>query len=51
MTIDDLAVIIKDEFDNVNAKFDNVFGQLREVKQGQENIELKLTNVAYRFVL
>ena len=56
MTIDDLAGIIKGEFDNVengfkkvNTRFDGVDGELKELKQGQENIELKLSNVAYRF--
>lgn len=56
MTINDLAGIIKGEFDNVNDELkelkvgqNNLGGELKELKQGQENIELKLTNVAYRF--
>jgi len=44
MTIDDLGAIIKQEFNHVK-------GQLKELKQGQENIELKLSNVAYCFEL
>lgn len=49
ITLDDLAGIIKDEFDNVNKRFDNVNEQIKDLKQGQDNIELKLANVAYRF--
>ncbi len=51
ITIDELAGIIKNEFDNVNKQFDNVNKQLKELKQGHENIELRLANVAYRFEL
>lgn len=51
ITIDELAGIIKNEFDGVGKRFDKMEGQLKDLKQGQENIELKLTNVAYRFEL
>ncbi|MFH1426950.1 MAG: hypothetical protein ABIG60_00235 [Patescibacteria group bacterium] len=58
LTIDDLAVIVKDEFDNVNKqfsdvnkRFDNVDKRFNEVNNRLENIELKLSNVAYRFEL
>jgi archaellum component FlaC len=50
-TVDNLAVIVKNEFDNVNKQFGGMNTQLKELRQGQENIELKLTNVAYRFEL
>jgi len=43
-TVDNLAITVKNEFDNVH-------NQLKELRQGQENIELKLVNVAYRFEL
>lgn len=56
ITIDDLGIIlnkefgnINKEFGNINKEFKNVHAQLKELKQGQKNIELKLTNVAYRF--
>ena len=51
ITIDELAGIIKNEFDGFGKRFDKMEGQLKDLKQGQENIELKLTNVAYRFEL
>ena len=51
ITIDDLAVILSKQFDSINKQFNNVNGQLKELKQGHENIELKLTDVAYRFEL
>ena len=44
MTIDDLAGVIKGEFDNVNQQLNGMNTQLKELKQGQENIDLKLTN-------
>lgn len=50
-TVDSLAVIVKNEFDNVNKQLGGMNTQLKELQQGQENIELKLTNVAYRFEL
>jgi len=55
MTIDDLAGIIKGEFDNAGHRFDKIESEMakgfKELRDGQENIELKLTNVAYRFEL
>ena len=42
--IDEFGIIVKNEFSKVNKN-------IKELKQGQENIELKLTNVAYRFEL
>ncbi|MDD4271606.1 MAG: hypothetical protein PHF50_02265 [Patescibacteria group bacterium] len=56
MTIDDLAVIIKDEFghvnerfDKVDQRFDKVESDIKELKDGHERLELRMSNVAYRF--
>lgn len=58
MSINELAVMVKQGFDSVDKRFDGVDKRLDKVdqeiaalKQGQENIELKLCNVAYRFEL
>jgi predicted nucleic acid-binding Zn-ribbon protein len=58
MTLDDLAGIVKGEFDNVNnrfnvmeKRFDNIDNQYKQISQEHENMELKLSNVAYRFEL
>ena len=64
-TIDDLAIIIKkgfDEvdkrfdgvdkrFDGVDKRFDKVEKRLDNLEKGHEEINLKLGNVAYRFEL
>ena len=56
--IDDLARVIKIGFDGVdkgfegvNKKFDRIEGRLDILETGQEEIKLKLDNVAYRFEL
>ena len=53
--IKDLTEITQKSFNEVegriNNHFDKVGREIKELKQGQENIELKLTNVAYRFEL
>ena len=49
--IDDLAMATKKEFDQVHQEFDQVHQEINGLKLGQENVELKLTNVAYRFEL
>jgi len=63
ITIDKLAGIIKGEFDNVGRRFDKVNNRfnkidadIKEVKadikglhEDHENLELKMSNVAYRF--
>ena len=56
ITIEDLAVITKKGFDSVDKKFDAVDKSFKEVNEnlkgladGQERIELRLSNVAYRF--
>ncbi|MFA6306815.1 MAG: hypothetical protein WCV70_02840 [Patescibacteria group bacterium] len=51
ITINDLGVMVKNGFDAVDKRFDEVGHEIKELKQGQENIELKLSNVAYRFEL
>lgn len=44
VTIDDLAIMVKEGFERVEKDMD-------DLKQGQERIELRLDNVAYRFEL
>ena len=62
ITLDDLSLMVKHGFDDVHQgmnarfnavdkRFDAVDHEIKELKQGQENIELKLSNVAYRFEL
>jgi len=51
INIDDLGSIIKNEFEKVNERFDKVDDDIKVLKQGQENLELRLSNVAYRFEL
>lgn len=55
---DDFGMMVKKgfdavdkRFDAVDKRFDGVEQDIKELKQGQENVELKLTNVAYRFEL
>ena len=42
---------VNKRFDTVDQRFDKVDQEIKELKQGQENIELKVSNVAYRFEL
>ena len=56
--LDDLAVMVKDGFDQVDKRFDQVdkrFNHLEKVvdtlEKGQEEIKLRLDNVAYCFEL
>lgn len=51
ITIDDLAGMIKKGFDGVDVKFKKVENKLHNLEQGQEDIKLRLCNVAYRFEL
>ncbi len=58
LTIDDLGIMVKHGFDEMDKNFNNMHkdikemrGDIKGLKQGQENIELKLSNVAYRFEL
>ena len=49
--IDDFGIMVKHGFDAVDKRFDKVESEIKGLHQGQENIELKLSNVAYRFEL
>lgn len=56
--VDDLAMAVKAGFDGVDKQFKNMnkrfvaLGKdMNGLKQGQERIELRLDNVAYRFEL
>ena len=54
-SLEDLARMIKEGFDEVHgtmkAGFDKVENRLTALENGQEEIKLRLTNVAYRFEL
>lgn len=49
--VDNFAVIVKHGFDSVDDRFDKVEKDIKTIKDGQERMELKLDNVAYRFEL
>jgi flagellar hook-basal body complex protein FliE len=49
--LESFAQVVKNEFDNVGKEFVKVNENIKALKQGQENIELKNANVAYRFEL
>ena len=56
ITLENLAGMIKKGFDGVDRKFDEntkqhqqTFDRLDNLEQGQEEIKLKLDEVAYRF--
>lgn len=56
MTIDELAQLIKGEFDRVDQRFEKIDQRFEKIDQRfdkvderLEAIELKMTNVAYRF--
>ncbi|MDP3899774.1 MAG: hypothetical protein Q8Q23_01700 [bacterium] len=55
ITIDDLAVMVQSGFEEAkyenNARFEKIEKELEFLKDGQEKIQLKLDNVAYRFEL
>lgn len=55
ITIEDLAMMVKNGFDEAEKKggerFDKLEKRLGDLEQGQEEIKLKLDNVAYRFEL
>ncbi len=51
MSFDKLATMIKQGFDQVGEKLDSVDQRLTNLERGQENIVLRLDNVAYRFEL
>jgi hypothetical protein len=57
-TIDNLADMVKQGFDHVSSEitglttgFNRIEKRLTVLEQGQEDIKLKLDNVAYRFEL
>lgn len=53
ITINELAVMVKEGFDEVthgmNKRFDNLEEQMDVMEKSHEEIKLKLDNVAYRF--
>ena len=55
LTIDDLGGMIKNGFDQVDKRFEDIEEKNKKhfntLEQGQEDIKLRLTNVAYRFEL
>jgi len=51
VTLDNLAGMIKRGFDGVDKRFDGVDKRLANLERGQEDIKLRLDNVAYRFEL
>ena len=50
-TIDDLAIVVNAGFEGVNKQFEGVNKRLKGLERGQEQIKLRLDNVAYRFEL
>ncbi len=54
-SIEDLAGMVKEGFDEISgtmkAGFDKVDNRLTALEKGQEDIKLRLSNVAYRFEL
>jgi hypothetical protein len=50
-TSDDLVLIIKKGFDGVDEQFKKVHARLDGLDAGQEEIKLRLDEVAYRFEL
>ncbi|MDO9399074.1 MAG: hypothetical protein Q7T79_00080 [bacterium] len=53
ITIDELASIIKGEFDSIGDRFDSIETKMengfKELRDSHERLELKVSNVAYRF--
>ena len=49
--IEDLALITAKGFDTMGKKFDNIDIKIDKLEKGQEEIKLRLDNVAYRFEL
>ena len=47
--IDDLAIAVKGGFDEMNRRFDENERDHKIIHQRLEDIELRLSNVAYRF--
>jgi len=51
ITNEELAKMVKLGFDGQNRRFDRIEKQINILEQGQEEIKLRLDNVAYRFEL
>jgi len=51
MSIDDLAIMVSGGFKSVQDQLRRFDGTLMQLEEGQEQIKLKLDNVAYRFEL
>ena len=51
ITIDKLAVMIQNGFIGVDKRFEKMERDISGLKDGLERVELRLTNVAYRFEL
>jgi len=48
-TIDDLAIMVAKGFEGVQEQLSPMRSDIKDLKEGQEQITLKLDNVAYRF--
>jgi len=51
MSIDDLAMMIKREFDNVGERFDNVEEHLDKLEFGQKDMKSELNFMVHKFEL
>jgi len=51
VTIGELAGMVKAGFDQMTIEFRGVKKDIQDLKTGQEEIKLRLDNVAYRFEL
>jgi len=51
ITNEELAKMVKLGFDGQDRRFDRIEKQINILEQGQEEIKLRLDNVAYRFEL
>lgn len=53
ITIDQLAGMIKSEFDNMGEKIEKIKSEMtagfKKLEQDHEKLELRMSNVAYRF--
>jgi len=49
VTLESLAGMVKGGFDHVDKRLEGVESRLGTLEKGQEEIKLKLDNVAYRF--
>ena len=49
ITLDDLARLVTQNHEETQKRFDNVDERLDKLEHGQEDIKLRLTEVAYKF--